>query len=129
MTGAGADIWGGADAFQFLSQPVGGSIDLIAQVTSEQNTNTYAKAGLMLRQSFDPGSPMVILDVRPGGGIEFMDRSSAAGAVRFRAGSSASIPSGCGSAPGAGRDRIHIAGRRELDAGRRHGVRALSVSL
>src|SRR5262249_49756454 len=61
VAGAGADIWGTADAFQFVSQPVSGDMQIVARVTAEQNTDTYAKAGLMLRQGLTADSAHVIL--------------------------------------------------------------------
>ncbi len=47
--GSGADIWSTADAFRFSSQSVTGDCDLRARVVAQANTNTNAKAGLMLR--------------------------------------------------------------------------------
>src|ERR1051325_10197457 len=49
VRGSGGDIWGGADAFQAVMQPVVGDVQIVVRVTSLQNTNTYAKAGVMLR--------------------------------------------------------------------------------
>jgi regulation of enolase protein 1 (concanavalin A-like superfamily) len=96
--GSGADIWGNADAFQFTSQPAPGDADFSAQLlspvhnTASAATSPFAKAGLMIRQSVDPGSPQVILNVRPGGGIEFMTRSTSGGPTTFVAGGSTSFP-------------------------------------
>ena len=98
LAGSGADIWGTADAFQFLWQPIAGDGELVARLTSPVansatgGTSPYAKAGLMIRQSLDPGSPEVILDVRPGGGIEFMTRSMTGGQTAFVAGGGTSFP-------------------------------------
>ena len=92
VSGAGADIWGPADAFQFVSQPQSGDGTIIARVTSEQNTNTYAKAGVMLRQSLTSGSAHVILDARPDGSIEFMTRTSSGGQTTALASASAAFP-------------------------------------
>ena len=84
--GAGHDIWGTADSFFYVYQPIrDGSISAI--VGAEDNSHGYAKAGVMIRQSLDPGSPEVILDVKPDGGIEFMTRSSQGGETAFIAGS------------------------------------------
>jgi len=71
VRGSGADIWDVADAFQFVYQPLSGDGQIIARVLSVQNTNTYAKAGVMLRESLTAGSRHVILDALPGGAIEF----------------------------------------------------------
>ena len=45
VKGAGADIWGNADAFQFVSQPFTGDGSITARVVSQTNTNVWAKAG------------------------------------------------------------------------------------
>src|SRR5436190_19655602 len=79
VAGAGADIWGSADAFQSVMQPATGDVQIIARVASIQNTNLYAKAGIMLRHTLPAGSAHVILDLRPNGSTEFMARSAASG--------------------------------------------------
>jgi regulation of enolase protein 1 (concanavalin A-like superfamily) len=92
VTGAGADIWGGADAFHFVDQPIAGDMQIVARVAGLQNTNTFAKAGVMLRASTAPGSAHVILDVRPAGGIEFMTRSADGAQTTFIAGDAQPAP-------------------------------------
>jgi hypothetical protein len=90
VSGAGSDIWGAADSFAFVYQPLrDGRVD--AQLSSETNTNPFAKAGVMIRQSLDPGSPMVILDVKPDGSIEFMTRSAQGAQTTFIAAGSTSV--------------------------------------
>jgi hypothetical protein len=89
---AGADIWGTADSFGYLYQPFVGDGYAIVRVSSLQNTSTFAKAAIMLRESLDPGSPEVILDLRPTGDIEFMTRPSAGAATTFVAGASTGFP-------------------------------------
>jgi hypothetical protein len=89
VSGAGRDIWGTADSFFFVYQPLhDGSIT--NTFLSEDFTDRFAKAGLMIRQSLDPGSPEVVVDVKPDGGIEFMTRATQGGATTFIAG--ASVP-------------------------------------
>jgi hypothetical protein len=50
VSGAGSDIWGTGDGFAFVHQPLrdGG---VFANLTSEGNTNPFAKAGVMIRQT------------------------------------------------------------------------------
>lgn len=86
VRGAGADIWGAADAFRYVYQSVTGDTEIVARVASVQNTNPYAKAGLMLRESVAAGAAHVILDVRPDGSIEFMKRASTGGATTYLSG-------------------------------------------
>ncbi len=92
VRGAGADIWGTADAFQAASQPLSGDAEVIARVTSMQNTNTYAKAGIMLRDSVAAGAAHVILDLRPNGAIEFMTRPVTGGATTWLASTTQPAP-------------------------------------
>jgi regulation of enolase protein 1 (concanavalin A-like superfamily) len=92
VRGAGDDIWGSADAFQFVSQPLSGDGAIVARVTAIQNTNPDAKAGIMLRETFAAGSRHVVLDVEPSGNIEFMTRSATDGATSWLAGASHTAP-------------------------------------
>jgi len=92
VNGDGADIWGTADAFRYVYQGVSGDSQIVARVTSVQNTNPYAKAGVMLRESLAAGASHVILDVRPDGSIEFMTRSATSGSTTYLAGGSQAPP-------------------------------------
>ncbi len=60
-----------------------GGGEISVAVKSVQDTSVYAKAGVMVRQSLDPGAATVILDVKPDGGIEFMTRYSSGEAMTF----------------------------------------------
>jgi regulation of enolase protein 1 (concanavalin A-like superfamily) len=91
-SGSGADIWGSSDAFQYVYQPLGGDGQIVARVTSVQNTNTYAKAGVMLRETTSATAAHVILDVKPDGGIEFMTRPSTGAATTYIAGATQPVP-------------------------------------
>ncbi len=86
VQGAGSDIWGTADSFNFVGQPETGDRQIVAHVASIQNTSTYAKAGVMFRGGATAGSADVILDVKPGGGVEFMTRATNGGSTSFIAG-------------------------------------------
>ena len=82
VSGAGSDIWGTADSFHFVYQPVHDTT-IRGDVPNQDGTNPFAKSGLMIRQTLDPGSPHVILDVKPDGGIEFMTRQTQGGPTTF----------------------------------------------
>ena len=90
--GSGADIWGTTDGFQFVSQPVNGDTQIVARVATIQNTNSYAKAGVMLRESTGAGAAHVLLDVRPNGSVEFMSRPSNGASTNYIAGGTQSLP-------------------------------------
>ncbi len=62
VQGSGADIWGTSDQFQFSYTPVSGPTTVIARVNSLTNTNAWAKAGVMIRESLDPGAKNVFRD-------------------------------------------------------------------
>lgn len=70
VNGAGADIYGTNDQFNYAYQPVNGNGTLIARVTSQSNTSSNAKAGVMFKQSTTAGSSYFLISVAPGGGIK-----------------------------------------------------------
>jgi regulation of enolase protein 1 (concanavalin A-like superfamily) len=92
VRGAGADIWGSNDAFQFAYQPLTGDGSIVARIAGIQNTNSFAKAGIMLRASVAASSQHVILDLRPTGDIEFMTRSTNGGSTSWLAGAAQAAP-------------------------------------
>ncbi len=92
VSGAGADIWGTTDAFQFAYQPLSGNGTVIARVTSMQDTSSNAKAGVMLRTSSAANSAHVILDLNPSGNIEFMSRPTTGASTTWLAGATHAAP-------------------------------------
>jgi glucose/arabinose dehydrogenase len=100
VTGAGADIWDTLDEFQFVHQPLTGDGTIVARVTSQQNTNEWAKAGLMVKAGVTAGSPYAFVSVTPAHGTRVQAGfhtdigGSASGAPRWlkltRSGSSVS---------------------------------------
>ena len=71
VNGGGADIWGGTDQFNYVSQPLTGDGSIVARVTSQSDTDPWAKAGVMIKQSTASGSSYALLAVTPGNGIAF----------------------------------------------------------
>ncbi|HEY7835638.1 MAG TPA: PQQ-binding-like beta-propeller repeat protein, partial [Ktedonobacterales bacterium] len=57
IQGGGNDIWSTADQFHYDWQSLLGDGTLSARVTAQSNSNVWAKAGVMLRLSSDPGAP------------------------------------------------------------------------
>lgn len=92
VTGAGADIWGTADGFRYVYQLLTGDGDVVARLVSMQNTNAYAKAGIMLRDSLTAGGAHVVMDMKPSGELEFMTRATPGGATSWMAGLTAGAP-------------------------------------
>ncbi|OGV47064.1 MAG: hypothetical protein A2X46_09850 [Lentisphaerae bacterium GWF2_57_35] len=73
--GGGADIWEGSDQFRFTWKPVAGDFDLGATLVSLEETQEFAKAGLMLRRDLAPDSPLLLLNVFPNGDVALGWRS------------------------------------------------------
>jgi hypothetical protein len=92
VIGSGADIWGTADAFHYAAKPLTGDGSITARVLTEQNTNPFAKAGLMIRGGFDASDAHVILDVKPDGSIEFMTRTATGANTTYLGGAASSFP-------------------------------------
>jgi len=92
VRGAGADIWDTTDAFRYVYQAVSGDFQLVARVASMQNTQQWAKAGLMLRASNAANSAHVMLDETPSGAIEFMTRTSTGAVAQIVSNGSQPIP-------------------------------------
>ena len=80
VTAGGSDIWGTYDAFRFLSQPLSGDGTFSARVDAQTNTSAWAKAGVMIRASSDPGSPYFAELVTPGNGVAVQWRTTQGGA-------------------------------------------------
>lgn len=76
VQGSGADIWGTADEFYYVSQPLSGDGRITARVNSLQNTNAWAKAGLMIRETTNANAKHGMLFVTPSNGIGFRYRST-----------------------------------------------------
>jgi regulation of enolase protein 1 (concanavalin A-like superfamily) len=92
VTGSGADIWGGADAFHYVFQNLQGDGTIIAHVAAIQNVNPWVKAGVMIRDSFNPGSTHALMLVSASKGVAFQRRDAAGGASVNTAGSTATAP-------------------------------------
>jgi hypothetical protein len=92
VKGAGADVWGTADALNFAYVPLNGNGQIVARLTAVQNTSAMAKAGLMIRETTAAGASNVLLDVKPGGGVEFLARTSTGGSTAYVAGASNAAP-------------------------------------
>jgi hypothetical protein len=79
LQGSGADIWDSADEFHYVSRSVQGDLTLIARVVSEDWTNDWAKAGVMLRESTAANSRFIDVVVTPGNGVALQWRSTPGG--------------------------------------------------
>ena len=83
ITGGGNDIWNSSDQFQFAYRSLSGDGTITARVTGVQNTNSWAKAGVMFRNTLDAGSINAFMAMTPGNGATFQYRSSTDGSSSF----------------------------------------------
>jgi hypothetical protein len=67
MTGAGSDIWNEADEFRYAYKQLSGDGSIVAQVLSVENTDPWAKAGVMIRKTLDAGSVNAMAYITPDG--------------------------------------------------------------
>ena len=92
VCGSGADIWNSPDAFHFVYQSLTGDGSITAHVASITNTNPWAKAGVMIRETLDPTSRFVDMVVTPGNGTAFQYRTTAGGNGASIAGPAVTAP-------------------------------------
>jgi regulation of enolase protein 1 (concanavalin A-like superfamily) len=74
LQGGGGDIWGAADAFTYVYQSLMDDGQMVVRVDSLENTDGFAKAGIMIRESLDPSSAFVMVDVTPSSLVEVLTR-------------------------------------------------------
>jgi regulation of enolase protein 1 (concanavalin A-like superfamily) len=80
VSAGGTDIWGAADQFRFVYKQLNGNGSITMRVDSIGNTNVWAKAGPMIRETLDTGSKNAYIAVTPASGVSFQWRSTASGA-------------------------------------------------
>ncbi len=68
MNGIGSDIWGNADQFRFAYKTLEGNGTMTARVNSIDNSDVWAKAGVMIRENTNGGSVHGSTVITPSGG-------------------------------------------------------------
>jgi regulation of enolase protein 1 (concanavalin A-like superfamily) len=76
LRATGEDIWGANDHFQYAYQSFTGDGEITAKVTSLTNTDSWAKAGVMIRETLASNSANVATFVTPGNGVTSQARTS-----------------------------------------------------
>jgi regulation of enolase protein 1 (concanavalin A-like superfamily) len=92
VEGAGADVWGTADAFRFVYTTLTGNGSITTRVTSEEYVNDWTKAGVMIRETLTPGSRHAYMLVSPGKGLAFQRRVNTNGTSLSTAGGTGKAP-------------------------------------
>jgi regulation of enolase protein 1 (concanavalin A-like superfamily) len=92
VKGSGTDIWGTSDKFHYVYQPWSGNGTITARVSGIQNTNPWAKAGVMIRETLAENSIHAMMVWTSGNGFAFQRRSTTGGSSLHTAGSAAGAP-------------------------------------
>jgi len=74
LVGSGSDIWDDIDQFRFVYQTLNGDGEIKARVVSQTNSNAWAKAGVMVRESLATGAKEAATVVTPSNGVLFQRR-------------------------------------------------------
>jgi hypothetical protein len=79
MTASGVDIWDMSDQLHFAYKELSGAGAIIAKIESVANTDGWAKAGVMIRDTLEADSSHAMVAVTPGNGVWFGRRETAGG--------------------------------------------------
>jgi regulation of enolase protein 1 (concanavalin A-like superfamily) len=79
IDGAGTDIWGTSDQFQFVYQQVSGDVEIVARVRGVTNQHPWAKVGVMIRATLAGNSAHAHALVSAANGVHFQRRPTAGG--------------------------------------------------
>ena len=92
VNGAGADVWGTADAFHFAYLPLSGDSSIIARVATVSSQSSWVKAGVMIRGSLSASSAQAFMLVSHAKGVAFQRRTADGGTSASTAGSASTAP-------------------------------------
>ena len=92
VSASGDDIWNTADAFHFVSRPLEGDGEITARVVSLANTNPWAKAGVMIRESLAAGSRFAFSAMTVDNGAAFQRRVTTNGSAEHTGGPAVDAP-------------------------------------
>jgi endonuclease/exonuclease/phosphatase family metal-dependent hydrolase len=92
LTGAGADIWGTADAFRFAYTRLTGDGSIVTRVSSVENVHAWTKAGVMMRETLNANSRHAFMLVSAGKGLAFQRRTATGGSSVHTSGGSGTAP-------------------------------------
>jgi regulation of enolase protein 1 (concanavalin A-like superfamily) len=77
--GSGADIWNTVDEFRYAYMSASGDCSIVARVTGIQNTDPWAKAGVMIRKTLADNAEHAAVFLTPGNGVAFQSRATVGG--------------------------------------------------
>lgn len=74
VKGSGEDIYYFEDQFHFAYKEITGKVEIIAKIESLENTDPFARAGVMIRDTLDPNSRNVAVFITPENGVRYQYR-------------------------------------------------------
>jgi regulation of enolase protein 1 (concanavalin A-like superfamily) len=92
VRGAGADVWGTSDAFNYVYMPMAASGWIVARVSTVSDEANWVKAGVMIRGSLDPSSAQAFMLVSHAKGVAFQRRTADGNASVSTSGSASIAP-------------------------------------
>lgn len=75
IVGSGSDIWNTSDEFRYAHQVLSGDCTVVARVTAVEYTDSWAKAGVMLRDSLAANAKHASVFLTPANGVAFQSRT------------------------------------------------------
>jgi hypothetical protein len=90
--GAGADVWGTSDAFNYVYQTLTGDGRIIARVAAVSSEANWVKAGVMIRSSLSPSSAQAFMLVSHAKGVAFQRRTDDGATSVSTSGSASTAP-------------------------------------
>jgi regulation of enolase protein 1 (concanavalin A-like superfamily) len=92
VRGAGADVWGTADAFHFAYRSLTGDGTITARVSDVDGSHAWTKIGVMIRASTAANSTHAFMLVSVAKGLAFQRRTATGGISTHTAGALATAP-------------------------------------
>jgi hypothetical protein len=92
LQGAGADIWGSSDAFRYAYRTLTADGTIVARVSALTGTDSWTKAGVMMRQTLDAGSAQATMLVSVARGLAFQRRTVTGGTSSHTSGGAGTAP-------------------------------------
>lgn len=78
VNGSGTDVWNSTDEFHYVYQEIEGDTTITARVTSQTNTASTAKSGVMIRSTLYPRTPQAFTCISPSNTVAFQYRPTTA---------------------------------------------------
>ncbi|MDB6125657.1 MAG: hypothetical protein JWQ71_4650 [Pedosphaera sp.] len=92
VVGSGNDIWGDTDGFHFVYQPLNDDGAIVAQVLHLDDTDPWAKTGVMIRETLAQNSAHAFMAISAENGASFQRRVTNGGLSDASTGPSVAAP-------------------------------------